>query len=75
MLGLIIHREPNKHEVTFATLHAKLLKGISLPYLLAGAEDGRRLGSVSAAPFPFLPVPIQLRCPSKVACEGHAEEE
>jgi protoheme IX farnesyltransferase len=28
------------------------------------------LGALSAAPFPFLPVPLQLRCPSKAACEA-----
>ena len=34
------------------------------------------LGALSVAPFPFLPVPLQLRCPSKVACEAaHAGDE
>lgn len=38
-------------------------------------SGGGVLGALSVAPFPFLPVPLQLRCPSKVACEAAAEEE
>lgn len=37
--------------------------------------SGGVLGALSVAPFPFLPVPLQLRCPSKVACEAGEEEE
>lgn len=33
------------------------------------------LGALSVAPFPFLPVPLQLRCPSKVACAAAEQGE
>ena len=40
---------------------------------LGAPSHGAVLTALTAAPFPFLPVP--LRCPSKVACEAGPEAE
>ena len=84
MAALIWHRIPQTEEqrstqrivaqfrVSMAT-HAALPASTALEEAISPECRGQRsgiLGALSAAPFPFLPVPLQLRCPSKVACEA-----
>jgi hypothetical protein len=84
MAGMAIHRIPRTEEsLSSQQLLTKLRVGAPLQHALGGvapAEIGASrapmLGAMSVAPFPFLPVPLQLRCPSKVACaEGPAGDD
>ena len=73
MLGLVIHRVPNHHAVKFSTIQEDLLQRLSLQE----GEEARinrnmegQTRDYPAVPIPFLPTPLQYRCPSKIACEG-----
>ena len=77
MAGLVLHRVPNTHAVTFASLREKLSRGFSLSDReVSGQEDGSQwpLQEISAVPLPFLPVPLHFRCPAKIACEPAARQ-
>ncbi|CAL8460686.1 g217 [Coccomyxa elongata] len=74
MVGMALHRIPQTEERRNSQ-HVMLRLGSSSQHALAGGAPaeaaisrGPMLGAISVAPFPFLPVPLQLRCPSKVAC-------
>ena len=74
MAGMALHRIPQTEERRNSQ-HVMLRLGPSSQHGLAGGAPvepaisrGPMLGALSVAPFPFLPVPLQLRCPSKVAC-------
>lgn len=75
MLGLVVHRLPNDHSVTFSTLVQTALQRSMAP---DGESSSRRedVGAYKkypAIPVPFLPAPLQYKCPSKTACEGSAD--
>ncbi|KAK9823368.1 hypothetical protein WJX72_002264 [[Myrmecia] bisecta] len=87
MGGLVLHRVPNTQEhksqqQLFARLHLKLT-GSDLSVTSNLRERWQRasppahtaLHAASIAPFPFLPVPFEWRCPSKAACQSLEEEE
>ena len=67
MLGMLIHRVPNDHSVTFTSLKAKLAEGFSLgstpdrTHELNGVHWPVR--EFSVAPGPFLPVPMRTMHP------------
>ena len=73
MLGLVVHRVPNERQITFSTLQEKLRQGL-------GQENSREVAEemdaeqvsvrYPAIPIPFLPTPLQYRCPSKIACDA-----
>ena len=76
MMGMMLHRVPNNHTVTFATLKDKLAGGFSFEPRegndLTEQEKGVLHWPVrefSVAPGPFLPVPLRISCPPKVECE------
>lgn len=85
MLGMIIHRQPNQHNIDIAVLRQRLeeaVSGVSLP----GAAE-RALGAVttiSSIGSSLADNVTGMRCPSKVHCDstdelsveaGHVEEE
>ena len=84
MAALIWHRIPQTEEQRSTRrivaqirlgmgAHASLPAAATLEGAVSHDCGGQRpgiLGALSVAPFPFLPVPLQLRCPSKVACEA-----
>lgn len=82
MLGMVVHRIPQTQEhrslqqvMTQARLSFAFRPHQAPVERLGAPSHGALLSALTAAPFPFLPVP--LRCPSKVACEAgpDAEEE
>lgn len=77
MLGLAIHRVPNSHTVSFDSLRVKLSQGSSLgrPGMDSELRAAWPLQEISAVPLPFLPVPLQMRCPAKASCQGKAAED
>ena len=79
MLGMVVHRVPQTQEhkslqqvMTQARLNVSF-RARQPEERLATPSHGAVLNALTAAPFPFLPVP--LRCPSKVACEAGPEAE
>ena len=75
MLGMVAHRIPQTQEhqslqqvMTRARLSFSLRAHQAPEQRLGAPSHGALLSALTAAPFPFLPVP--LRCPSKVACEA-----
>ena len=78
MLGLVIHRVPNNHQVTFTTLQEKLRGRVEeSSEESAEASDAEQVSvKYPAIPIPFLPTPLQYRCPSKIACEAsHGDDK
>lgn len=78
MLCLVIHRVPNNHLVTFSTLREKLLQGRSQSGnegIADHADPMRVAAKYPAIPIPFLPTPLQYRCPSKIACEASQSDK
>lgn len=80
MLGMAVHRIPQTQErrslqqaATQARLNLSFRASEARQESLDAPSRGAFLSALAAAPFPFLPVP--LRCPSKVACEGGPEVE
>ena len=78
MLGMVVHRVPQTQEhrslqqvMTQARLNVSFKARQASEERLGAPSHGAVLTALTAAPFPFLPVP--LRCPSKVACEGGPE--
>lgn len=77
MAGMALHRIPQTEEHrSTQRIITSLRLGSSAPLAPAVAACAQVpvsrapiLGAISVAPFPFLPVPLQLRCPSRVACE------
>ena len=77
MAGLVLHRVPNTHAVTFASLREKLSKGFSLSDGEVVEQQNAShwpMQEISAVPLPFLPVPLHFRCPAKIACEPVSRE-
>jgi protoheme IX farnesyltransferase len=87
MAALVWHRIPQtKEQRSTQRIVAQLRLGLAAhaPGCTARSGSGEPeaaekgpgvLGALSVAPFPFLPVPLlQLRCPSRVACEAGGEE-
>lgn len=83
MLGLVVHRVPNDHSVTFVTLKEKLYQE---PLFFSRssetlAEFGEEYWTNQPhrkypdVPIPFLPPPLRYRCPAKIACEGSEQAE
>ena len=78
MLGLVVHRVPNDHSVTFSTLREKFSQGFagrSSSGSESCSEREKPLRKYPDVPIPFLPPPLKYRCPAKIACEGLEEEE
>ena len=84
MAALAYHRIPQTEEQrSTQRIWAQLRLGLAAHAPSAVPEESPPperspgvLEALSAAPFPFLPVPLlQLRCPSRVACEAEAEGE
>ena len=81
MLGMAVHRIPQTQEhqslqqvMTQTRLNLPLRAHSHAPEeRLDAPSRGAFLTAFTAAPFPFLPVP--LRCPSKVACEAGPDAE
>lgn len=75
MMGMLVHRLPNDHSVSFATIKDHLFKGLSFSEDTR-AYDGQEAGNMwpvrefSVAPGPFLPVPLRLHCPAKIERES-----